>query len=243
MKAVLEEKPDGAPEWMVSYADMITIIMSFFVIMFALASGEAQKGKNNRSPQQAAIDSLNHRFGPTWKPFESWGLMAGNSPLKAAGGKQKLKVVSPNEENGTVKVLKHEQARIRVSGRGQRVVIGGPVSFDDASRDLAEPQKARLQVIADELAGKPQEIEVVGYVSGRPLPPGSPYPNRSDLAFARCRHVVDLLHTMKIAPERIRIAVAQSAEPAAADHAATPPDDARVDVYLSDVLPERLRGE
>jgi chemotaxis protein MotB len=243
MKAVPEEKPDGAPEWMVSYADMITIIMSFFVIMFALASGEAQKGKKDRGPQQAAIDSLNHRFGPTWKPFESWGLMAGNSPVKAAGGKQKMKAPSPSDEDGTVKVLKREQARIRVPGRGQRVVIGGPVLFDDVARELAEPQKARLQVIAEELAGKPQEVEVVGYASARPLPPGAPSPNRSDLAYARCRQVAELLHTMKITPERIRISVAQSAEPTGADHAATPPDDARVDVYLSDVLPERVRGE
>ena len=43
MSANPEEKPDGAPEWMVSFADMITIMMSFFVIMFALASGEAAK--------------------------------------------------------------------------------------------------------------------------------------------------------------------------------------------------------
>ncbi len=43
-----EEKPDGAPEWMVSFADMITIMMSFFVIMFALASGEAAKAKQQQ---------------------------------------------------------------------------------------------------------------------------------------------------------------------------------------------------
>src|SRR5271156_2659500 len=77
-----EEKPEGAPEWMVSYADMITIIMSFFVIMFALASGEAARG---RKSQQATIDSFQFRFGPRWKPFMSWGGAAGNSNLPGGG--------------------------------------------------------------------------------------------------------------------------------------------------------------
>ena len=68
MSAKPEEKPDGAPEWMVSFADMITIMMSFFVIMFAIASGEAAKGKRNRQ-QQATIESLQNRFGPNINPL------------------------------------------------------------------------------------------------------------------------------------------------------------------------------
>ena len=36
---------EGAPEWMVSYADMITIIMAFFVVMYSSA-GTASSGKN-----------------------------------------------------------------------------------------------------------------------------------------------------------------------------------------------------
>ena len=69
---------------MVSYADMITIIMSFFVVMFSIASGEAAKGKRSQQ-QQVAIESLQFRFGPQWKPFTSWSLMPGNSLLPGGG--------------------------------------------------------------------------------------------------------------------------------------------------------------
>ena len=54
----VEEKPDGAPEWMVSFADMITIMMSFFVIMFALATAR------NEGRKAAAMESIEYRFGP-----------------------------------------------------------------------------------------------------------------------------------------------------------------------------------
>ena len=234
-----EEKPDGAPEWMVSFADMITIMMSFFVIMFALASGQAAKGKRSRQ-QQAAVESLQHRFGPKWQPFASWGLMPGNSPVRNAGSraKQKGPTRPESDPDGTVKVLHKEQARIRVPGHGDNTVIGGIVFFDDASSSLTDPQKARLAVIAGELAGKPQEIEVLGHASPRPLPAGSSYPDRWDLAYARCRRTVELLGGLKIDPARLRIAVIRdSGRPLPA--AAGPSEDCQVEIYLTDLLPEK----
>ena len=237
MPAKPEEKPDGAPEWMVSFADMITIMMSFFVIMFALASGEAAKGKKQSANQQAAMESLQYRFGPSWKPFSSWGVAPGNSPLPNSGGKNPVKghVRPPSDPAGDVKVLKKEQARIRIPGRGDRVVIGGIVFFDDASLALADAQKARLKVIAAELAGKPQEVEILGHASARPLPASSSYRDRWDLAYARCRQTIETLTAMRIDPRRLRIGVVEGS--ASGGGAAEPGEDAQVNVYLTDVLP------
>ncbi len=236
MSAKPEEKPDGAPEWMVSFADMITIMMSFFVIMFALASNQAAKGKKGSAEQQAAIESLQYRFGPSWKPFASWGVVPGNSILPNAGGKKPPGgiVRPPSDPAGDIKVLRKEQARIRIPGRGDRVVIGGIVFFADASLALAEEQKARLKVIAGELVGKPQEVEILGHASPRPLPAGSPYRDRWDLAYARCRQTVASLESLQIDPRRLRIAVVEGS---ASGGASGSGDDAQVNVYLTDVLP------
>ena len=241
MSAFPEEKPEGAPEWMVSYADMITIIMSFFVIMFAIASGEAAKGKRTQQ-QQAAIDSLQNRFGPKYQPFASWGLMPGNSPIRHAGAHEKGKqpIIVPDEEGGTVKVLKRERSRIRIPGRGDRIVIGGVVYFGDKTLALADSQTARLKLIAEEMAGKPQQIEIVGHTSARPLTPDSSFHDRWDLAYARCRQVAKLLGTMKIAPDRLRISVVQTSELQAAGETSTATaEDMRIDIYLTDMVAER----
>jgi chemotaxis protein MotB len=235
-----EEKPDGAPEWMVSFADMITIMMSFFVIMFALASGQAAKGKRSRQ-QQAAVDSLQYRFGPHWQPFASWGLMPGDSPVPNAGRREKQKGPTGlvSKPVGTVKVLRKEQARIRVPGHGDRMVIGGIVFFDDAGTKLTDSQTAWLKVIAEELAGKPQEIEVLGHASPRPLPAGSSYPDRWDLAYARCRRTVELLAGLKIDPARLRIGVVRDSAAPPSDAAAGLREDCQVEIYLTDRLPEK----
>src|SRR5262245_60042506 len=58
---------EGAPEWMVSYADMITIMMAFFVVMYAMAPKKDQEKKE--SPTQRLMNSIHKRFGPDYEPF------------------------------------------------------------------------------------------------------------------------------------------------------------------------------
>jgi chemotaxis protein MotB len=198
-----EEKPEGAPEWMVSYADMITIIMSFFVIMFALASGEAAKGKKMR---EATIESFQYRFGPQWKPFMSWTLAPGNSLLPGGGKGQGSpdSIPAVGDPGGTVRKSKREKARLRVKGEGELLAIGGLVHFNDGNTDLLgdRDQGPTMQTIANELAGKPQPIEIVATASKRPLPPGCPYHDRWELGYARCRRVAEILPTLKIYREK-----------------------------------------
>ena len=167
--------------------------------------------------------------------------MSGNSLLKNVGSRLKSKSHStpPSDDAGDTKVLNKERARIRVPGRGDHVVIGGIVFFDDRSPTLTDLQQARLKIIAEEIAGKPQEVEIMGHASARPLPAGSSYHDRWDLAYARCRQMVKLLTAMKIDPERLRIGVNQSAAATAVGDATTAGEDSQIDVYLTDLLPEK----
>ena len=52
-----EHASEGAPEWMVSYADMITILMSFFVVMFSMA------GTKDAKKEDPVMMSLRRQFG------------------------------------------------------------------------------------------------------------------------------------------------------------------------------------
>ena len=195
------------------------------------------EGKEASPEQQAAIESLQYRFGPSMEAFRQLGSCrrairpAQRRRAKPPGGIAR----PPSDPAGDVKVLKKEQARIRIPGRGDRVVIGGIVFYDDASLALADAQKARLKVIAGELVGKPQEVEVLGHASPRPLPAGSAYRDRWDLAYARCRQTVAALASMQIDPRRLRIAVVEGS--GSVGSGSQPGEDAQVDVYLTDVLP------
>jgi chemotaxis protein MotB len=211
-----DRKLEGVPEWMVSYADMITIILAFFVIMYSLAPAKEEKDK--------AMQSIAYRFGPQWRP---WKVQP--APIK------KPRTASPT--------IKPEQdldgpkaGPPNIPGKGLRAGLGGSVYFEEFATDLAPPQVARLQRIAGECAGKAQKIEVLGHASARPLPPGCPLRDHWDLAYARSHHVMDRLVALGLPRDRIRLGVAGATEPSRPHGSETWEQvNSRVDVYLLDV--------
>jgi chemotaxis protein MotB len=232
MAAHVEEKPEGAPEWMVSFADMITIMMSFFVIMFALASGKNDKQK------QSVKESIEHRFGPQYQPFGHVGpaVYKDGGPFKAkgGGGKGKAVVLSPTDDD-VAEGLRFGKANI--GGKGDQGGLGGSIYFEEFSADLSEPQKASLKRLADRCAGKPQKLEIMGHASKQPLPPDSPFHDHWDLAYARSRAVGTLLTKLGIEPQRLRMGVAGDTEPVyRRDPTAYARKNSRVDVYMLDIL-------
>ena len=52
-----EDKKGGAPEWMVTYSDMVTLLLTFFVMQLAMANFE-DPGKID-----AALESIRAAFG------------------------------------------------------------------------------------------------------------------------------------------------------------------------------------
>ena len=100
--------------------------------------------------------------------------MPGNSLLPGGGKGLGSPAPTPavGDPGGTVRVLKMEKARIRVPGQGDQIAIGGMVYFDKATTDLVPGQSGSIQKIAEELAGKPQQVEIVATASNQPLPRG-----------------------------------------------------------------------
>jgi chemotaxis protein MotB len=231
------EKPEGAPEWMVSFADMITILMAFFVVMFSIASGDSNNDKRTKQ-QETVIESLQYRFGPKWKPFMTWSIMPGNSNLPGSGKGLGSTAPMPavGDPGGTMIVKKKERARIRVAGQGDTIAIGGLVMFDPSSAKLAARQEKTIDRITEELAGKQQIVEVVATASNRALPPGCPYRDRWELGYARCRAAANLLTAQKIEPSRFRLAVVPGFDAESSAEKIAEADEA-VRVNLSAMLP------
>ena len=227
----VEEKPDGAPEWMVSFADMITIMMSFFVIMFALATAR------NESKKAAAMESIEYRFGPQWRPFKpGMGTYKNGTPHKGdgRGDRPQRLVLAPQGDDAA---SGRRFGRANIPATGDLPGLGGSVYFDELAVDPSDTQKVNLKRIADAAAGKPQKIEVLGHATGRPLPPDCPYRDPWDLAYARCRRITELLTAMGIDPQRIRMGVAGSTEPVPRrDPKVFARQNSRVDIYLLDIL-------
>ena len=67
--------PDGAPEWMTTYSDMVTLLLTFFVLMLAMATFDPIK-----------FTSVSEAFS------KSFGMMPSfDSPIKRKRQKQPLR--------------------------------------------------------------------------------------------------------------------------------------------------------
>lgn len=195
---------EGSPEWIMSYADMITILMAFFVVMYSMA------GSKDSDKEEAVMHSLRHSLGP----FQGvLGRFLPKSKLTEMGA---MPPPSDRETRDRQPALRAPPPTVPRVPPGQPLANGGLVYFDEGSTDLSEENQHQLLLAVETLRGKPQRIEIRGHSSRRPLPDGSPYRDHWDLAYARCRETMRFLVEHGIDADRIRLGVAPQATQAQA---------------------------
>lgn len=198
MSGKCPECEEGLPEWIMSYADMITILMAFFVVMYSMA------GSKDPDKEEAVMHSLRHSLGP----FQGvLGRFLPKSKLTEMGAMP----TTDQENRERQPVLRALPPTVPRVPPGQPLAHGGLVYFDEGSTDLSEENQHQLRLAIETLQGKPQRIEIRGHSSRRPLPEGSPYGDHWDLAYARCRETMKFLVEHGIDADRIRLGVAPQA--------------------------------
>ncbi len=230
MSAPFEEPAsEGAPDWMVSYADMITILMSFFAVMFSMAmSKDAKK-------DAPMIKSLQRQFGSLPTTFYL--------PFGAALTRKAASTTVPQMESRN-RGLVGNFAHASTSPSGDQATIGGVIYFDPGQSGLNEQQRQQLQTLAKVLGGKPRKIEILAHTLGRPRDADDKVGKNWKLAQARCNNTMRYLNWLGIDPTRIRIGVAARFEPIrAGDDVLLLDRNESVEVFTPSEFAEDARAE
>lgn len=224
-----------------SYADMITILMAFFVVMYSMApTGEATER------QEEVMKSLREQFGPRWEGMTALGpgpYVQLNSPLaslQTAGSREKG---NSKKGQGSKRLRPIENRQPASLRPGDQPSVGGTIYFDDNDTRITESQEKALQGAVNEIGGKALKIEVRGHTSRQP--PKSPEKMRDnwDLAYERARNVMAYLVKEGISPKRIRLAVAADNEPLNSNlHSAGHNKNARVEIYMLNELVDSAKS-
>jgi chemotaxis protein MotB len=203
----------GGGAWKVAYADFVTAMMAFFLVMWITAQSDSVK--------QAVADHFNTPFG--------WTEPKGHHPPKTVSEAQR-KAIPTGRPNDVVADVKTKKRRFED--------ISTLVYFPDGGTTLDNTAQQTLQRLVPHLIGKLQRIEVRGHSSRHPAPPSPRAP--WDACYARCLATMDYLQQRGISPERIRISLAAGNEPQS-DQADTlsQAQNSRVEILM---LNEFVRG-
>jgi len=234
MTGACRECPEeGLPEWIMSYADMITILMAFFVVMYSMAGVKKDDAK-----VEAVLRSFRSSLGPFASVLPG-SIVPKDSALAGLVPVGLGPVEGQAAPDGEAKTAPPPQ--IRVPRGSEPLAVGSVIFFDGASDKLSETNRLKLDEVAAALAGKPQRIEIRGHASRRPLPADSPYRDHWDLSYARCRRTLEFLVAAGIDPARVRLGVApQVAASQTARHPLLLVSDSRVEVFMMNEFAEQF---
>lgn len=205
MKKKHDHEKDNSERWLLTYSDLITLLMIFFVIMYAMSNVDAQK-------YQQLSQSLNGALEPSGMGGSGSGGTASGGGIDvtqavADGKTDKVdpELVAAAEQISKLIKEKNLQDKVSVSIQERGVVVGlmNTVLFDPGSIQIKQDAVPTLVAIGQIANGVHNYIRVEGNTDD--VPQNSPtIPSNWELSVLRATEVLKLMVTQSnVAPDKI----------------------------------------
>jgi len=200
----------GMERWLITYADLITLLLAFFVIMYAMSNVDATK-------YEMMAKSLKLALGMEKAGQGLVSNMSGEQPGKDSSislkGTDDRKKAMPQQEVNELVDLKQAQERrefdymikrikeyteekkivnnlsATTDGRGLVLNLSDTVLFESGKADLSPRAKELLDALADILLESHKHIKVEGHTDNVPIR-NERYPSNWQLSTDRATNVI-----------------------------------------------------
>ena len=248
-----EEAHGGDERWLISYADMMTLLVALFLVLFSISSVNKSK-----------LDSVQRSLESTF----SAPVLTGGNAIKEAGGSPtspkptvdqpvpSLRDYPPGAEGAAAESADFAAVKSRVEAEAEAAGLADKVSVRETPRGLEisvlsdgllfESGQARIQpkgiellaALAPTLRRDRHRIVVEGHTDSVPSS-GSLYPSNWELSTARSSAVVRVLSAFDVKPVRLEASGRAQLDPVASNR--TPEGRAR-NRRVEVVLPRQGQG-
>lgn len=230
-KQAKPEEPAGesAPMWIVSFADLVTLMMSFFVVLFALKQGGA-------SQQAQTAAAIANTFGAEADPYAD---DLTNQWLKYYQHKGKMPV---SKEMGnadfSAKGAEGKNPEVTTIRPGKDITSGGAITFEPGSVVLDEAAQKTIGKLADVLRGHNNVLMLKGHASPDELTYHPEDLNGMSLSNQRAGVVAEALVKVGLDRRALRPVACGIFEPVKAQvyDVAGQRQNRRVEVYSTDTI-------
>lgn len=183
-----EESSGGAPEWLTTYSDMMTLLLCFFVLLFSFSSVDVEK------------------FQSIMKSFQGGtGVLSGGTSLDILPPNPIQDDLEVDSELQEIRAYLEEYAD--TLGLGDRIIIlpeergiiirfMDNVFFDSGSADIKKESLEILKSIAEILNREEflnRQIKIEGHTDSDPIYRSPKFPTNWELSSARATNVLRYL--------------------------------------------------
>ena len=226
-----ESSSGGAPEWMTTYSDLVTLLLCFFGLLFAFSTTDAQKFKTIMESLQGSLGILEGGKTIEQIPVIPSEGSTDEIPMDLKYEQMAANIEDYLEENGLADSIDVLNEKVGIILRFNENIL-----FDSGKADLKVESRTTLIHVAELLNSDEVErrgIRVEGHTDNDPIY-SSRYPTNWELSVSRACNVVRfLIEDMGIDSRRLSAAGYSEYHPVAQND--TPENKAknrRVDILI-----------
>ena len=228
----------GHDRWLVSYADFVTLLFGFFVVLYAFARTDQKK----QAQVSQAIDSAFKSMGAFSNSNQSAGTQDGSQQAHAAMGEDVLTPLQVKSDLNRIrqdlaltlaKQINSHAVSLEMGRDGLVISLREAGFFDSGSATPKAEALPTLRQIAERLSATPYDLRIEGHTDNVPVH-NAEFDSNWELSAARATHIARLFLEMKaLPPDRMSAAGYAEFHPVASnDTAEGRAENRRVDLVV-----------
>lgn len=209
MEPPAEEAKAGAPEWMVTFADLMSLLLTFFVLLLSFSTTEVVKFKEmmgsirNALGMRSEVAPLDNPAGEKLLPsFKSGDAQGGPTQEELEAQLKEMLEQTGAAQSGEAQLTKH----------GVVLQISGDLMFESGRAEISPQAMAVLDGLAEYVKDLDRGIDVIGHTDDVPIATAV-FPSNWELSAARAGQAVRYLVEKGVDPHRLRAIGQADTEP------------------------------
>ncbi len=211
-----QHEHENHERWLVSYADFITLLFAFFVVMYSISSVNEGKykvlsktlvaaftGQPTRPlPLEAADGSGGQPRLVQLPPLPTAGTQSGGGERARQALHRRLAQIAQSLAAGLAAQIRQGQVQVRLTPLGVVIDIHDNVLFASGSAQLGGGAQQVLSQVSGVLAGLPYQFQVNGYTDDKPIH-NAEFASNWELSTMRALSVLNMLVGQGVAPQQL----------------------------------------
>lgn len=183
--------------WLITYSDMITIILCFFIVFFTFTAEEASLLEKIKDTLTTEVEGLNQENEKLKEEKESLSALLFGSENSIDSSENFMEFLEKNNLKESVYIIEEE--------RGLVIRFKDGVLFSSGKATISESGYNLLNEIAEKIQGIPNLVVIEGFTDNIPIKTND-FPSNWELSVARAIGVAKfMIDDMAIEEERISV--------------------------------------